>query len=452
MLSTRAALWRDRSIRFALGGGATVVLALFGVVRNKWVAEHLAASGLGVLGQVFAAQTWLGTATGMGLSLPIAMAVGAAVAARDEPAVRRTAWTALMQVGAAALGVVVLGLVFAPWLSRLLLGTAEHAGLIRIAMLGVGGIALYGVASGLFAGRSDVRAPLTFALVGGAVAVALTFLLVPRTGLAGAAIGAAALAPAGLAGAFWIHRRDYQRVLWPAPRPRFDPATARGLIGVGGAALLLALVDQGTLLALRAHYLRANGIAANGLLQAALALSQQVSGVFNAYLASYAFGRISGAQGANAIRDYTRRHWRPLVLAAGPAFALAMVLASPLLHLLYSARFDPARGMMVWALFGEFCRVMTQVWSLGSLPLGGRRLWMPIGLAAPVALASVYPLLAPAGGLLALPLAGAAAGLFQLLVAGLLMSWRGVTPRAGDAVLLAAMVAGLALLARAVAG
>lgn len=451
MPSTRVALWCDRSLRFALGGGATLVAAVFAVVRNKWLAEHLSTAGLGVLAQVFSAQIWLGTAAGLGLSLPVAQAVGAATAAGDGPALRRTVWTALTLAGAAALGVVVLGLVLAPWLSQVLLGTRAHAGLLRIAMLGVAGLALHAVASGLFAGRSDVRSPLVMALAGGVVAVVVTVTLVPRAGLAGGAIGAAVLVPAGLAAAWWLRRRKGDAVEAPSPRPGFDPATGRVLLRVGLAALTLALLDQGTLLALRAHYLRVNGVPANGLLQAALALAQQISGAFMAYLAGYAFGRISGARDAAGIRDYTRRHWMPLVALAAAAFAVAMLLASPLIALFYSDRFAPARPLMAWALFAEFCRVMTQVWGLGALPIGGLRVWMPIGIAGPLAFAPAYALLAPSAGTLALPQAAALAGLVQLGVTAVLMSRRGVTLRAGDAALLAVALVGLALLARTVA-
>lgn len=452
MLSTRAALWRDRSLRFALGGGATVVTAVFAVVRNKWLAEHLSTAGLGVLAQVFSAQTWLGTAAGLGLSLPVAQAVGAATAAGDGPALRRTIGTAFTLVGAAGLAVVVLGLLLAPWLSQVLLGTGAHAGLLRIAMLGVAGLALQAVAGGVFAGRSDVRAPLVLAFAGGVVAVGTTMALVPRAGLAGGAIGAAVLLPAGLVAAWWWRRRVHAAAPAPSPQPGFDPATARVLLRVGLAALALALLDQGTLLALRAHYLRANGIPANGLLQAALALAQQISGVFMAYLAGYAFGRISGAVGAAGVRDYTRRHWMPLVALAAMAFALAMLLASPLIALFYSDRFAGARPLMAWALFAEFCRVMTLVWGLGALPIGGLRVWMPIGIAGPVAFVPAYAVLAPVTGTLALPYAAVFAGFVQLAVTGVLMSRCGVTLRVSDAALLAAALAGLALLARTVAG
>jgi O-antigen/teichoic acid export membrane protein len=452
MLPKRAALWRDRSFRFALGGGATVVTAVFAVVRNKWLAEHLSTAGLGVLAQVFSAQTWLGTAAGLGLSLPVAQAVGAATAASDGPALRRGLRTALGLVGGATLAVVILGLLLAPWLSQALLGSAAHGALLRIAMLGATGLAFQAVANGFFAGRSDLRSPLVMALAGGIVAVAVTMALVPRAGLMGGAIGSAVLVPSALLAVWWFRRPAHDVAGAGSQGPGFDAATGRMLLRVGLAALTLALLDQGTLLALRAHYLRANGVPANGLLQAALALAQQVSAAFMVYLTGYAFGRISGAGDAAGIRDYTRRHWRALLGLAAAAFAVAMLFASPLIALFYSDRFVAARPLMAWALFAEFCRVMTQVWGLGALPIGGLRVWMPIGIAGPVAFVPAYALLAPVAGVLALPYAAVVAALAQLTTAAVLMSRRGVTLRAGDATGLAIALAGLALLARAIAG
>jgi Na+-driven multidrug efflux pump len=451
MLTTRAALWRDRSLRFALGGAAPVVTAVFALARNKWLAEHLATTGLGVLGQVFSTQTLLGTAAGLGLSLPVARALGAATGAGDARAAHRAAWTAIALAGAAALIVAIPALVLAPWLSEVLLGSPEHAALLRIAMVGVLGLALQAAASGVFAGRSDVGGPLAIALGGGITAVAVTIALVPGAGLGGGAIGAAVLIPAGLATA-WLTRGAVRRALLAfPPRSGWDARTARALLGVGLAALALAVLDQGTVLALRAHYLRANGVSANGLLQAALALAQQASGVFQAYLAGYAFGRVSGAAGVSGVRDYTRRLWTPFVGLAGLAFAVAMLIAGPLLRLLYSDAFAPARPLMAWTLFSEFCRVLTVTWGLGALPTGGLKVWMPIGLIGPLALVPAYVLLAPVAGVLSLPYAAALASLVQLLAAGVIMSRRGVTLGARELALLLALLAGLAWLARTIA-
>jgi len=158
--SDRTALWRDRLLRFAMGGGVTVVGALFAAVRNRWLGEHLAAAGIGVLAQIVSSQTWLATLAGMGLALPVARAVGAGSAAGDTAAVRRTTWTALTLVGGATALVVVSCLLLAPWVSQVLLGTAEHAALVRISMIGAAALSLLVVINGFFYGRSDVGAAM----------------------------------------------------------------------------------------------------------------------------------------------------------------------------------------------------------------------------------------------------------------------------------------------------
>ncbi|HKQ56808.1 MAG TPA: hypothetical protein VJY35_02975, partial [Candidatus Eisenbacteria bacterium] len=250
----------------------------------------------------------------------------------------------------------------------------------------------------------------------------------------------------------WARRRAYHDALEPRPRPVLDAPTARGLLGVGITALLLAVLDLGVPLGLRAHYLRAHGIAANGLLQSAIALAQQLSAAFIAYLWSYAFGRLSAAGGPTGIRDYTRKHWKALVMVAAAAFALVMLMSGPLLALFYSSEFAVARPLMAWTLLAEFCRVMTQVWSLGVLPLGAVRAWIAIGVVGPVAYVLGYVLLAPVAGTLAMPMAAASGALIQLGVAGVLMSRRGVTLRPGDAALLLVVLGVLAVLARWVSG
>jgi len=431
MPSPLVSLWRDRLLRFAAGAGGTIVSALAGVLRNKWLATHLETTGLGILSQVVGAQGVFGAVIGLGLGLPVTRAVAAAVGRGDEPASRRAAATAFALVSAAALPAAILVLVFAREISVLLLGTPDHAALIRVSVFGLVGVGVYGVAQGLCAGRSDVRAPIAFALGGAGGATLLTFALVPRFGLFGAAVAAAVLYPVGVAAMLWIHARSHPEALTPRPKPFFDRGEAGALLGVAGAALVLPVVDQGVLLALRAHVVRAHGAATNGLLQAAIAMSQQVGSLFYAYLASYALGKISaagGAAGAAGIGAYTRRQWVPLVGAAALALAFAMVASAPLLHLLYSSRFDPARTMMAYTLVGEFGRVCIQAVALGSLPLGGARLWFRIGLVQPISLAACYAAFAATGsGPLSLPRAYAAAGAVTFATAAWMMARAGVS-------------------------
>jgi O-antigen/teichoic acid export membrane protein len=247
MPAPRSSLWIDRSLRFAMGSSATIASALLGILRNKWIATQLQAAGLGVLAQTSSAQMWLGALGGMGLGLPVGRAVGAAQGTGDEASARRTVWTALSLVGLGTTVVAAVGLVFASPISVALLGTPGYALLFRIAS--VGAAVLYG----FFAGRSDLKANLTLALSGGAAGLLVTVALVPAWGLAGAAIGAATLAPAGILGVILFHRRAYAGALVPAPRPRLDWRLARPLLAVGAAAVTLSLVDLGVMVTVRAH-------------------------------------------------------------------------------------------------------------------------------------------------------------------------------------------------------
>jgi len=257
--------------------------------------------------------------------------------------------------------------------------------------------------------------------------------------------------PVGLVGALAIRYRAYAPAFTRPTSPPFDLGEARALLTIAGAALVLSLLDLGTLLAIRSSYLRANGVAANGLLQAALALSQQVGSVFYAYLARYAFGKVSAAAavGGEGVAAYTRRQWTPLLIVATLAIGFSMAAATPLLHLLYSSRFDPARPMMAYALFGEFCRVAVQAWALGALPLSGTGLWFTIGIAQPLSLAALYALFAARGaGEMSLAYAYASAGLVTLLVAIVGMRSRGVSMGRREGLTLVLALAILAVLLR----
>src|SRR2546423_11329203 len=88
MSAARVALWRSRSLRFLMGASATLVNGLTGIIRNKWLAQHLDVSGIGIMAQVISSQIWLGTAGGPGVSPPGARPVGGAAPPRDSQAPR----------------------------------------------------------------------------------------------------------------------------------------------------------------------------------------------------------------------------------------------------------------------------------------------------------------------------------------------------------------------------
>jgi len=453
MLASRLRPWTTRLQRFVLSAGPTLIYGVLGVARNKWLAQTLSPGGLGILAQVLSAMGWLGQAAGLGLGLPLTRSVAAA-RALDDPARERSAVRTAFGLALGAAGVVAIGVIAAaPWISTGLLGSPAYAPLIRIASIGIAGLALAGTLLALFAGRGDLRAPLTLASAGAVTATALTFLLVPRHGLGGATLAAAALLPAGCAAALLAHGRRYRTALaWRGASPGGERAWTMARVGVTGLAL--GLLDQGALIALRAHYVQAYGAEANGLLQAALALSQLVGSLFYTYLATYAFGALSarvaaGPGAAEAARAYTRRQGPPIFLLAALLLGAAMIGAAPLLHVLYSDRFDPARPLMAWTLLGEYARVATQVWMLAALPIGGIRLLAPIAIATPIALVAAYAALSSLGmEILSLPRAYAAANAVGLVVAAAVMSRRGVTLGRREIAALAVGAAVLLALAR----
>ncbi len=447
-MSSPAPQWLKPAARFGLSGVTSAIGALGGLARNKLLATWLGTGGMGVWGQIVSAQLWLGTLTGAGLTIPLSHAIAIARGAGKDDVVRRATWTVGIAVAVAAVVVCGAGLALAPQLSTALLGTPRHALLVRLSMIGVAGIAAQVTLQGLWAGYADVRVTFTNAWIGNVVATSAILVLVPAYGIAGGVLGAACFYPAAMTGAMWIHRARYRSAFLPAPTPRFDASMFGRLLRFAGVALTMSLLDQGVLVATRAHYVRVYGTSANGVLQAALTIAVQAGAIFHAYLGGYAFGRISGLPDVAAIRDYTRRQWRPITAAAALLAAFVMLAATPLLHLLYSNRFDAARGLLAWTMLGEFCRVAMQVWLVGALTVGGLRLWAPVGLGYTATVAVGYVLATHRGaGPYSLPYAYAVAGFVGLLLAGAAMSRRGVTLAGRDFTLLALMVAALLSLA-----
>src|SRR5262249_5233166 len=124
---SRRELWAMRWLRFGQSAGAAAAITLAGIARTKWLAQHLEAAGVGVIGQVFAGQAWLGVAAGLGLAVPLTRAVGAARGRGDRDGQWRAVWAALGLVTIAAGAIAAVGLLAAPWLSAALLGSPAHA-------------------------------------------------------------------------------------------------------------------------------------------------------------------------------------------------------------------------------------------------------------------------------------------------------------------------------------
>jgi O-antigen/teichoic acid export membrane protein len=382
-------LWKGRALRLGFGAAAIGATTLAGMIRNKWFAVHLAPEGLGVTGQVMSALTWLGMLAALGLGFPIARAIAAAEGAGDPDRARHVTRAALRFTLLTTAVVVAAGLFFAEVMSSAILGDPRYAGLVRIAMLGAAGYAFHLIVQGIVAGRSDVRPPLTIAIGGGLVSVVAAFALVPPKGLDGALWSAALFFPAGLLLAWLVHRRAYAGA-WSTPTAPAPGHGVRALVVVGLSSLALALADQGAMLALRSHFVRVHGVAANGMFQAALAISTQVAALFYAYLSNYALGRLSGSPDAAGVTAYMRRQWIPIAAASTALFALVAALSGPLLHLLFSERFDGARPMLGWMLAGEFLRVQSLALLFGGLAMQRTKRWVAGGMLYPLGFALVY--------------------------------------------------------------
>ena len=210
----------------------------------------------------------------------------------------------------------------------------------------------------------------------------------------------------------------------------------------------LAVIDQGMALVVRGRYLRVEGVAANGFVQAALALSQQIGAVLYFYLSSYAFGVVSAQPDLAARRDYTRRQWIPFVSLAALACIAGSVLAPWLIALLYAPSFAPALPMLRWMLVGELARIASQAWALAALPSGGVRLWLPLMLAFPLTFGAAFAVLERIDvGLASVSIAYALAGVVSLVATAAVMSRHGVTLAPRHVALLIAALAAVAVLA-----
>ena len=321
--------------------GALIAEPLY-VLADTAVVGHIGTAELGGLA-VASSVLLSGYAIFIFLAYGTTGAVGRLIGAGDR---REAAHQGVQSLWLALLIAAVLvppGMLSAGWLVRAL-GARDAIATngevyLRISLLGAPALLLMLAGTGYLRGRQDTRTPLLVALGSNVVNLALELLLIYGLGYG---IGASALATVvaqwGAAAVYLVYVARAARAEGASLRP--DRAALAGL-GRAGAALLVRTA------ALRGAWTGATAVAA-GMGSVELAAHQIGFELWNALalaldaiaIAGQAMmGRALGAGDVDEARAVSRRMVQ-IGVAAGIAFALAVLATRPLLGHVFSA--DPA--------------------------------------------------------------------------------------------------------------
>lgn len=402
----------------SISGGSQVVTLIIGIGRTKLAAIFLGSAGIGLLGLYQNLLNLIDGITNLGIASSGVREIGAARGAGDPSrsdavglVMRRAAWI----LGGS--GCLLAG-VFAGPLSRWTFQSPDHAP--EVAALG--GIsllmALTTARTALMQGHQRIREIAISGICTSLASACVAVLLFWHFGERGILPSLFATSLFGAVFAFYFSRGLSSRgvkVDWPSFWTDFRRLAALGLSFMIGGVLMIAVS-----LITRALILRDFGMEANGLYQAAYALSGLFVGfVLNAMSVDF-FPRLSSISSDNpAVTRLVNEQIEVGVLLSLPGMIATIAFAPQILRLFYTPEFAPASTLLSGLFIGCFAQVVG--WPLGFVARAkGEARWVVLTECALIALhLGAILLLLPKFGLI-----GIAAAFTIFYLCYILVMWR----------------------------
>lgn len=335
---------------------------LIGIARTKLAAVFLGSAGIGLIGLYQNLVTLVDAVSNLGVASSGVRELGAARGGEDPSraelvsfVMRRAAWV-LGGVGC------LLAAGFAIPLSRWTFQTTDHA--TEVAALGVVSLimALATARTALMQGHQRIRDIAISGVLASLASACAAVLLFWRFGEKGILPSLFATALFGLLFALVFSRGitgSPSRFTWKQFWPEFRRLVTLGISFMVGGVLL-----TGVGLVTRALILRDLGLEANGLYQAAYALSGLFVGfVLNAMAMDF-FPRLSSISSDNgAVTRLVNEQIEVGVLLSLPGMIATIAFAPLILRILYTPEFAPAATLLSGLFLGCFAQVVG--WPLG---------------------------------------------------------------------------------------
>lgn len=354
-------------------GGAAGVNLLLGMVRVKFAAVLIGATGVGLNASFGALQGLIGTLAGLGIQSSSVRDIAAAVGKGDQQAIgravltlRRICWLTGL-VGMAAM------MLLSPWLSQLTFGHRGYA--IDIAALGL--IILFTNLSGgqmaLIQGMrriGDMAKANIFGAAAATVAALGFYLTLGMRGIVPALVSVAAIQLA--LSWYFAHQVSVPQVKLSM---RQTLSEARGMVRLGLVMMSNGLMSSAVAYITITLITQQEGVQSVGLYSAAYALS----GIFTNFVlgamgADYYPRLTVVAHDKSAMKRMVNEQTEIGLLLALPGLLATMALAPWLLHLFYSHEFLAAAALLQWFILGCLGQVIS--WPLGYVLLAlGKERW-----------------------------------------------------------------------------
>ncbi len=334
----------------AIGAG---IKLLFGLLLIKIIATLLGPTGLGLMGQFMSLTTILVLLAGGG----IATGVVKYVAEYKETPARLLEFlsTARGYALIASIILLVIGLAAAQPLALWIFKKPGYDYIVYILSFAQLGIAFNTFALAVMGGYKDVVSSNVVNTTGTLLGLLALAPLIYLWGDTGMLIGLAALPALPVLISLWITRRKYPEILRRSFR--INKPDARHLFRFSLMLAASATTMPVAQMLLRSHLADQAGWTQVGYWQATIRLSDAYLLFVNMVLAGYYMPKLSElGPGRQQLRYMIGAMQRLLPLVAA-CIAVIWLLGSPLISLLFSDKFLPARELLTYQLIGDFFKI-----------------------------------------------------------------------------------------------
>ena len=348
----------------ALIGGAQVINMAIGIVRTKALAVLLGPSGIGLAGLYMSATGLIGSVAGLGLNASGVRQIAEAAGTRDETRIARTIITVRRVALISGIVGMLAVLALAPLLSRTTFGDNKHVFGIALMSLTLlfGGISAgqNALLQGLRRLRNLAASQVMGVGFGAVVSIALVWWLREQ----GIVPYLVAISAFGTLLSWWYARRVPMQgvtVTW-----KETLVESRGLLGLGLAFTVSALIAGGTAYLTQVLVRRQLGMEAVGIYTATWTLSSYYVGFVLSAMGMDFMPRLTAAANDHATMNRLVNEQAEMgVLIAVPGVLATLTLTPWVIKVFYSGAFVQGADVVRWQILGVFLRVVS--WPMGYM-------------------------------------------------------------------------------------
>jgi PST family polysaccharide transporter len=350
----------------ALVGGSQVLNIAIGIVRAKAMAVLLGPAGVGLFGLYGSISSLAQAVAGMGVNSSGVRQIAEAVGSGDTERIART--SAVLRRTSVLLGLLgaALLLVFSRQISTLTFGTSQHAGAVSLLSIAVFFTLVSGGQGALIQGMRRIADLAKMGVLGALFGTLITIPLVyffREQGVVPSLIGVAAMT----IGTSWWYSRKVQ-IHSPSMTTSQVGQEAGALLKLGFAFMASGLMMMGSAYVVRTAVLRTVGLEGTGMYQSAWTLGGLYVGFILQAMGADFYPRLTACANDNAACNrMVNEQARVGLLLAGPGVIATLTFAPLVIALFYSAKFEPAVGILRWICLGVTLRVI--IWPMGFIIL-----------------------------------------------------------------------------------